>query len=168
MQKNLGIVCTCVIFLVFCFYCQAEVIILKPGAISEAPIIERADDSVRVNVNGVEVRYYLDENQEIKEAEKILIEDLIESLPAAPQDPKEIFAQNSPAIVCIYYQPRFGQEAFGSGFIVDPAGIIITNYHVVFPDPYSETRPQEITVRRIDGQTYPLQDIIFYDQNLDI
>lgn len=48
--------------------------------------------------------------------------------------------------------PEMPQRGFGSGFIIDSRGVVITNYHVV-------KGAAEVTVRLQDGTTYSATDI---------
>ncbi|MBN4048147.1 trypsin-like peptidase domain-containing protein [bacterium AH-315-O15] len=51
--------------------------------------------------------------------------------PPAALRPAEIIQASLPATVFIEIKTASGTEAFGSGFIIDPAGIILTNLHVI-------------------------------------
>ncbi|BAD39402.1 S1C family serine protease [Symbiobacterium thermophilum] len=61
----------------------------------------------------------------------------------------EIYNRVAPAVVSVYvesYRGFYRSSGTGSGFVVDPAGYILTNYHVV-------DGAQRITVQFIDGET---------------
>jgi hypothetical protein len=49
----------------------------------------------------------------------------------------------------------------GSGFIIDPSGIIITNYHVI-------EGANPASVEMITGETYPVMSVINYDKKQDL
>ena len=49
-----------------------------------------------------------------------------------PLSPEQLFEQASPAVVYIVVRDKnFKPIAQGSGFFIDPAGLIVTNYHVI-------------------------------------
>jgi tetratricopeptide (TPR) repeat protein len=43
------------------FLCLAETIVLKSGKTIDAPIVDRASDSIKVDIGGITITYYLDE-----------------------------------------------------------------------------------------------------------
>ncbi len=59
-----------------------------------------------------------------------------EPAPAAPQlTLQQLFQQNAPAVVLIQQFDGNGKwTSLGSGFIVSPSGIVVTNNHVIKPD----------------------------------
>ena len=105
----------------------AESIKLKNGRTVEAKIIEKTDDAIKVDILGIRMTYYFSD-----------IESIDGQLIYAPKSypipdrqikekiPKEIFKLYSPAVVYINTD-----KGFGSGFIIDKHGTVVTNYHVV-------------------------------------
>jgi serine protease Do len=71
--------------------------------------------------------------------------------------PKEIIQRTSAAIVRI----EAGTDKVGTGFVVDKAGIVATNLHVVAGE-------ATIRVRTIDGAVYPVQQIAGVDPDRDL
>ncbi len=61
----------------------------------------------------------------------------------------DVYAQVSPAVVCITAPQRFG-ECIGSGFVIDQAGHVVTNDHVA-------TAADELLVTLADEHTVPAQ-----------
>jgi len=78
-------------------------------------------------------------------------------LPAA-KDATNIYKDINPTIVSIYAETPDGQGAEGSGFIVDPSGVIVTNNHVV-------DGASNITITLNDGREFPVTSIIDCNPN---
>ena len=77
------------------------------------------------------------------------------------QEPVDIFRQASSAVVYIASKVQAGRgTSYGSGFIVDPDGIILTSRHVV-------AGAREISVRLRDGTAYPVIGR-YLDETLDV
>src|SRR5579883_2148026 len=54
----------------------------------------------------------------------------------APLSVQQIFEQSAPAVVLIaQYDANDKMTSLGSGFAVSPNGVIVTNNHVITPDP---------------------------------
>ena len=66
-----------------------------------------------------------------------------------------------PAVVMIYNMDGNKVQSKGSGFIVDPTGVIITNYHVI-------KDATAINVKLTSGKTYPIVKIFNLDKPKDI
>jgi len=73
---------------------------------------------------------------------------------------QEIFDSASPAVVVIRKTSVLG-DTIGSGFIVDPGGIVITNLHAI-------SMAENIEVKGIDGTQYPVVGIVDYDPRIDM
>jgi S1-C subfamily serine protease len=71
--------------------------------------------------------------------------------------PKQIVAQSKPAIVRV----ESGGDRVGTGFIIDGAGVIATNLHVVVGS-------AEIRVRTLDGTVLIVDTIVAIDPNHDL
>ena len=81
---------------------------------------------------------------------------------AEPAPIADVAAAVKPAVVVITYADRDGQPAgVGSGFVVDAAGLIATNLHVI-----GEARP--ITVRFADGTTHAVTTVEATDRASDL
>ena len=55
------------IFLFLCFPCLADTIILKSGKTVEGKIVERTDTSIKVDIGGVALTYWMDQIQTIND-----------------------------------------------------------------------------------------------------
>lgn len=77
--------------------------------------------------------------------------------PRSPLTPKDIAQRATPAIVRI----EAGSEKVGTGFIVDKAGVVATNLHVVAGE-------SAIKVRLHDGSQYPVMQIAALDRDRDL
>src|SRR5262245_28548007 len=96
------------------------------------------------------------------------------SINARAKTQKTVSSQKKPPIDAVpkEYKPYFeeperrpevpddGNLGFGSGFIIDPTGVIVTNYHVV-------EGADELEVQLYDGRKYTTNDIKF-DRRSDI
>jgi regulator of sirC expression with transglutaminase-like and TPR domain len=75
---------------------------------------------------------------------------------------KDLAAQVRPSIVVITYAGRDGnQQGLGTGFIIDKAGLVATNLHVI-----GEARP--ISVQTADGKSVAVKAIHASDRALDL
>ncbi len=77
--------------------------------------------------------------------------------PAARLSAQDVFHNSSPAVVLI----EAGEQRIGSGFVVDKAGLIATNLHVI-------AGTSEIQVRFQDGVIYPVTQIANIDPGRDL
>jgi len=86
---------------------------------------------------------------------------LVLASPAGAKDVMTVARETGPAVVLI--QTYFADEllGLGSGFIVDEAGTIVTNYHVI---QYSD----EAWVYLIDGTELEVEGVLDYDEEQDI
>ena len=74
----------------------------------------------------------------------------------------ELVKAMSPAVVYIGNVDASGEEAtFGSGFVVDPSGVIVTNYHVI-------EGASALRVKMKDGEIYDRVDVLEYDTRRDL
>jgi len=74
----------------------------------------------------------------------------------------ELVKAMSPAVVYIGNVNARGEvTSFGSGFVVDPTGIIVTNYHVI-------DGASDLQVKMKDGEIYDRTEVLEYDQRRDI
>ncbi len=82
--------------------------------------------------------------------------------PAMAATVQELVAKVKPSIVVITFSGRGGeQEGLGTGFVVDAAGLIATNLHVI-----GEARP--ILVRLHDGRTFDVTAVEATDRHNDL
>jgi len=77
--------------------------------------------------------------------------------PRTRLSPKDIYAESTPAIVRI----EAGDAKVGTGFVVDPSGIVATNLHVIEGE-------AQIKVRAFDGTQYPVMSIAAIDKGHDL
>lgn len=139
----------------------ADIIILKSGKTVEGKIIQKTAEYVKIDFQGVELTYFMDEIERI-EGEKAPAElKNVISPPVGPErNPEQLFNEVAPAIVVINTQsPRGG--SLGSGFIVDASGVIVTNFHVV-------KEAEAIEVKLKDGRSFPVKGIVYYDARRDV
>ncbi|MGE3273984.1 MAG: S1C family serine protease [Vicinamibacterales bacterium] len=79
-----------------------------------------------------------------------------------PLSVAELVKQVSPAVVYIEtYDAAGQQDGLGSGFIVDAAGLIVTNLHVI-------AGSAAATVKMADGEVYDRVDVVDFDPRRDI
>lgn len=77
--------------------------------------------------------------------------------PPAALTPKQIVERSKPAIVRI----EAGDERVGTGFVIDPAGVVVTNLHVV-------AAMDVIRVKLLDGTTIAVDEIVAFDPEHDL
>lgn len=79
--------------------------------------------------------------------------------PAAPKTltPKQIVERSKPAIVRV----EAGADKVGTGFVIDGAGVIVTNLHVIAAAP-------QIDVRMLDGTVLAVEAIVAVDVEHDL
>jgi serine protease Do len=78
----------------------------------------------------------------------------------------DIVLKQKKAVVTIYIDDKDGNRiATGSGFIIDPNGIIVTNYHVA--KVWLEAN-NTITLKMENGAFYPVEDFISFNEDNDI
>lgn len=84
---------------------------------------------------------------------------------AAPQlSLQQIFKENAPAIVVIRLMDATGKQlALGSGFVVSPSGVIVTNHHVIEPKPGAR-----LVVKLPNGDTYEDVWVIHDEERRDL
>ncbi len=84
-------------------------------------------------------------------------------LAAAQQEPSiaNLFAQQADSIVLIMAKVNNRKGSLGTGFIVSPNGLIVTNYHVI-------KKAKKIAVKLRNEKTYSQVTIIAFDQKKDI
>jgi len=162
MFKRLTLVVLFATILFFQNFSFAEVLRLKSGQEIEGRVIEKTDKYIKINFENVPLVYYLDEIISIDGKPASALKDVSSVSPAiAIKEAQDIFKDISPAIVYITTRTVLEEQYLGSGFIVDPSGVIVTNFHVV-------ESAKEINVKLKDGTLYPVSAIIYYDINRDI
>ena len=79
-----------------------------------------------------------------------------------PLEPKQILQKESPAIVTVYAVDKDHKPfALGTGFIVRPNGVVVTNFHVV-KDAY------DAQIKMKDGEIYDNVTVLDYDERRDV
>jgi len=77
--------------------------------------------------------------------------------PRSRLTPKQIFEKSESAIVRI----EAGHAKVGTGFAVEPSGIIATNLHVVAGE-------SEVVVELLDGRKFPVKQVLAFDMTRDL
>jgi S1-C subfamily serine protease len=80
---------------------------------------------------------------------------------AANLSPAEIIASSGPGTVVIKVQTTSGSVSTGSGFMVNPSGVVVTNFHVV-------EGAKKIQIRLSSGDVYDVIGIRGVDQRRDL
>ncbi|MCX5705006.1 MAG: tetratricopeptide repeat protein [Candidatus Omnitrophica bacterium] len=142
----------------------AEIISLKSGKTVEGKIIEETDKYIKLDFEGVLLTYFLDEIVAIDGKSVTVVQSTSLSVDKSNKlDPQDIFKNIGPAVVYIETKGSFKKivkDLFGSGFIIDASGVIVTNYHVI-------SAAQEIKVKLKDGTVYAVTDVIYHDVSRD-
>ncbi len=74
----------------------------------------------------------------------------------------ELVKAMAPAVVFIGKADAKGDvKSIGSGFVTDPSGVIVTNFHVI-------SGAASLLVKMKDGEIYDRVDVVDYDQRRDI
>jgi len=82
--------------------------------------------------------------------------------PAAPPSVEELAKRVRQSVVVVTFEGREGtQQGLGTGFVIDAAGLIATNHHVI-----GEGRP--IAIQLADGSRHPVTEITASDRGLDL
>ena len=75
--------------------------------------------------------------------------------------PAELFKEVSPTVVALTAQSARGVEGGGTGFVIDRAGIIATNHHVI-------DRAALVKVKFQNGAVFEAQELLVDDATLDL
>ena len=75
--------------------------------------------------------------------------------------PAELFKEVSPSVVALTAQSARGVEGGGTGFVIDRAGIIATNHHVI-------DRAALVKVKFQNGAVFEAQELLVDDATLDL
>ena len=75
-------------------------------------------------------------------------------------EPADIFERWGPSVVTIRVA-RPGVEGIGSGFVIPPSGMVVTNYHVV-------RGAHDLTVRLATGEQRPVTTVVMADAERDL
>lgn len=80
---------------------------------------------------------------------------------AAEMRPDQIVRQYGRAVVLITTADASDAQAFGTGFIVSPDGLVVTNYHVI-------EDAVRASVHLTNGRQYPVRRIVRWDRQKDL
>jgi len=78
----------------------------------------------------------------------------------------DIVLSQKKAVVTIYVYEGEQQIIFGSGFIIDPTGIIVTNYHVI--STLLKNPNTSIAIKMEDSKFIEAEKLIIFDEDRDI
>ena len=145
----------------------AETIRFKDGSRIQGKVLDQSETTVTVEFQGTTAAYSLADIEAIEGP-------VTPSSPAASQEAgaamrqdigrqktaDEIFREVAPSVVVINTQTPAG-AGLGSGFVIDPSGIIATNCHVVIG-------AENIQVKLKDGQVFPATRLRGADFALDV
>ena len=112
----------------------AETVILKSGQRIEGRIIEKTNEYVKVDFQGIVLTYFSDE---INGIEGLKNSFLAKGPPLSREtkiykDRMDIFRDFRDSIVRIVGEDLEQKKFSGTGFVIDQTGIVATNYHVVY------------------------------------
>lgn len=79
--------------------------------------------------------------------------------------PDKVLSKSS-AVVSIYHHDGTTTKTFGSGFIVSPTGIVITNFHVVAT--YVKDNSGRLIIKRPSGSVLTVDRVLSYNEDTDI
>src|SRR5438445_578202 len=80
---------------------------------------------------------------------------------ATEMRPDQIVRQYGRAVVLVTTADAAGEQSLGTGFIVSPDGLVVTNHHVI------ETAVRA-SVTLINGRRYPVQRVVSTDRHMDL
>ncbi len=142
------------------FFSYSETIELKSGRVISGKILEQSNEYIRVDVEGVPITYYFEQIKSI-DGRPLYIPQNYSPQSTQEKSPQKIFQTSSPAVVSITTYSDGVEQSLGTGFVVKPDGVIVTNYHVI-------QSGGTINVSFKDGKIYPVTGIIYYDLDRDI
>jgi S1-C subfamily serine protease len=79
----------------------------------------------------------------------------------------DIVLKQKKAVVTIFVNDKDGKKiSSGTGFIIDPKGVIATNYHVV--SEWLKVLDNTLIIKMENGAYFPIDDLISFDEDNDI
>jgi len=153
-----------VLWLFFPFISFAETVVLKSGQTIEGRIIERTDEYIKVDFQGITLTYFLNEISSIeglKDSSKPKAISLSEESKIY-KDKMDIFRdfRNSIIRIVVLGNDSEQKKFAGTGFVIDRSGIVVTNYHVVY-------NARAIEIVAPDEKSYPVEYIIAFSMEDD-
>lgn len=79
--------------------------------------------------------------------------------------PEEVFRQCKECVVVMCTLAKSGRVIYASGVVLDPSGIVVTNYHVMDKN---AALVDVIGVMTADGKVYPVQEVLAADRPNDV
>jgi len=147
-----------ILLLILPSFSFAETLVLKSGQRIEGKIVEKTDDYIKVDFQGIVLTYFLDEISNI------------DGLPISQEtiNSKAYLAKRLQEGIVMISAEKNGEKYFlGNGFIFNDRGIGITSYHILL----AATQNYKgflIKANFADGNSYLIENILNTDSQKDI
>jgi hypothetical protein len=137
----------------------AETIILKSGQTIEGKLIEKTDEYIKVDFQGIVLTYFLDEINNI--------DGLSIAKNSIKFDKTKLVQKINQALVTITAEKDSEKYILGNGFMFNESGVGITAYHILLAATQSY-KGFTIKVNFSDANSYAIEDIFKADSRKDI
>ncbi len=159
----------------------ADTLSFKNGRAITGKVVKRDSDSVMIEVDGYKLTYVLEAIERIgmdgpprtrPSAAPSSRPPIRPPPPAAPAptrrqearielSPSQVFQAVASAVAVVTAQRAMGGGNQGSGFLIDPDGVVVTNFHVV-------AGAEAIEVKLKNGRTFAVTGVVAFDPEQDI